>query len=145
MPAMSSSSNSSSSSAPWTADEIDDLDLGWLDFHALHPHRSDSAYRHKRLEVRRSASTYAVKPAPRVVKDTDEEETISDDELWDAVVHYQDAVSRATPTFDHHHIAIDADQPIVVAFPSDWHIGSAGTDMRRIKDDCEIIQNHPRV
>lgn len=40
-------------------------------------------------------------------------------------------------------IAIDTDEPVVVCFTSDWHVGGKGTEHLQIKADNEFIAAHP--
>ncbi len=128
-------------SETWTDDEVADLELPFVEFYKRHPSRNHESYGRKKRRVRQDT---LYPPKQRAVV-TDQEETISDEELWDAVVRYQDALNAASPSNLHHHISLDTDAPIVLAFPSDWHIGNKGTDMKRLKADCELMESHPRV
>lgn len=44
----------------------------------------------------------------------------------------------------HRHIYLDDDGPVIIAFPSDMHLGAKGCDMRRVRADQELIAATPR-
>src|SRR5262252_9095571 len=112
---------------PWSDDELAAIDKPWKEFHDLHPERSYNGWRIKRGELRKGRLPT---PKKKVKHVSDDEDQITDDELWDATVAYQDAVNSAFPHRIHHQVQLDVHEPVAIAFPSDWHIGSAGVDMR---------------
>jgi hypothetical protein len=128
---------------PWSSEELEQIQSPWEEFHKLYPERSYHAWRHKRADLRKGRTPTEKKAV--VQDDQDNESQLSDDDLWNAAVAYQDAVNDAFPHSLFHHLSLSTKEPIAIAFPSDWHIGSDGTDLKRIKEDCELIANHPRV
>lgn len=126
---------------PWTPEELADIEKTWKEFHELHPERSYNAWRLKRSDLRKGRAPTEKRKARWV----QEEEEVTDEELWRAVVAYQEVSSKAFANKLHHEIEVPTSEPIAICFPSDMHIGSAGTDMRRMQEDFELIESHPRL
>lgn len=125
----------------WSEEELADIDLPWEQFHELHPDRSHTARRLKRSDLKKGRT-----PTPKKQPKYEEPEAeISDEELFNATIAYQKAVNAASPHSLHHHISIDTDEPIIICFPSDWHVGSQGTDLEGIRADIQLMASHPNV
>lgn len=138
----------------WAPQETSDAaSLSWADFHPKYPTRSYDAWRLKRSALRRKvdSSQTATKVQP-VVEDApqDDEElrsllAKSDEELFDHLIAWQDALNAAFPQQQDVRVSIPTDQPIGLVLMSDWHIGGKGTDLRQIREDVRIIASHPRL
>ncbi len=123
--------------SPWSAEELDALALQWPQFRAQFPERSYHAWRLKRSDLAKSR-----KPTEKKVVHEPQPEQVSDEDLFQAVLEYQRTLNAATATKIEHSLTIETDEPIAICFPSDWHIGSVGTDLERLRDDCQLICGH---
>src|SRR5260221_3828720 len=126
--------------SPWSAEELDALALQWPQFRAKFPERSYHAWRLKRSDLAKSR-----KPTEKKVVHEPQPEQVSDEDRFQAVLEYQRTLNAATATKIEHSLTIETDEPIAICFPSDWHIGSVGTDLERLRDDCQLIASHPRL
>jgi hypothetical protein len=134
---------------PWAEDELADIGLSWSEWSARHqveteegmvPSRSYDAWRHKRKALKEGHL-----PTPKRVVHHFVEPTVTDEEWFDLFIKFQE--DTADPTYGnlHHEVDVITDEPIIVCFPSDWHIGNKGTDHRKLRDDVNLIASHPRV
>lgn len=124
----------------WSDEELFAIDLPWKAFHNLYPERSYNGWRLKRSDLRKGRQ-----PTPKKVRHSLEEDTITDEELFNATVAYQEATNAVFERKLDHSITVETNEPIVLCFPSDWHIGSQGTDLARIREDIQLMVAHPRV
>lgn len=132
----------------WTPQELTDVTRPWEEFHTRWPERSYPAWAAKRHELKhRTILTPArVHSSDWVDTARGGDDVVGDaSDLLDATIAYQQAVNRAFQTKQQQDVKLVTDDPIVLCFPSDWHIGSEGTDLARIKADCELIASHPRL
>jgi hypothetical protein len=135
---------------PWTEEELEGItELSWAEWAERHqietedgmaPARSYDAWRHKAKSVKSGHL-----PAPKQVIHHVEEPKLTDDEFFDLFIQYQEATADPQYGNLHHHVEIPTTTPIVVCFPSDWHIGNKATDHRRMREDVELIATHPKV
>lgn len=66
-----------------------------------------------------------------------------DSDLWASVEKAQELVSVYRHTDIEANVTIDDDAPVMVVFMSDLHVGHTNCNMRKIREDCEIIANTP--
>lgn len=122
--------------AAWTDEEVAALGLPTYDeFRERFPGRTYDAWYNKRTTHRPGRK--AVAHVPRVA--------LSDEDYLKATIAYQHANAGAFPSDRVVDVSLETDQPIAVAFPSDWHIGSKGVNLQRLWDDCRLIAAHPRL
>lgn len=105
--------------------------------HALRVKKRDLAHGFTQAHPRPKAKPQAV-----AVEDSP---TLSDAELYDAVIAYQQAIQRANQHTYEYRVTLDTDVPVAFCFPADIHLGSGYCDMVRARADFELIASHPRL
>lgn len=130
---------------PWTADELAALTTReWEAFHAGYPERSYEAYRQKRGALRKGR-TPTEKTAPVLGDPLAEKLDLDDDAFLDEMVRWQGVLNRVQEMPLEFRLTLPVSEPIVIAFMSDWHIGSKGCDTQKLRADIDLIASHPRV
>lgn len=140
--------------ATWTPEElVDVVRMTPREFEAAHPGKHSPASVHvKRRQLRDQGINVTRSPIGRppdpvniVLPDLPDEPT--DQDLWTAydamhdvtaAYHESKALSEAT-------IRMETDRPIGIVFMSDFHLGNAGTDTKRLREDIALINTCDRL
>lgn len=88
--------------------------------------------------VHGEASTHT----PAIIEGVTAEQTTSVENIWTFVQEAQQIVFEKQQRRGNQSIKLP-DEPVAIAFLSDLHIGSAGTDYTAIREDAEMIQHTP--
>jgi hypothetical protein len=136
----------------WSPTELSDIGLNYAEFCGRGHDRSYQAWRRKRYDVGQARVMVERPKAVPVIEDDaldDEAAALllkqTDERLFDAYLAYHDAVTASFPFSKDVSVGVETDEPIGLVLMSDWHIGSEGTDIRRLKSDIELVTAHPRL
>jgi hypothetical protein len=138
----------------WTPEELVAVArMTVREFEAAYPGRHSPSAIHIRrrklrdvgIEVKRA--DLGRPPDPLAVTLPETPPDASDEELWAAydamhAVTRQHGESQALPEAD---VAIETDRPVGIVFMSDFHLGNAGTDTQRLREDVALINTCDRL